>query len=494
MPSFLTNKSQGSRPIFAILSFVSLIIFVFAPIAVPQDPIRVETHQVLVPASVGDKNRIARLDQKSSNISLPEYRRRVNDVYIRDLTAHDFHLFEDGVEQRIQNVTSEQPLGGDVRDSAGIHAERIGEGGGRWSSPDRMSTSDFAVASFQYVIAYSPPDSALGSCHQIQVTVNRPNALVYARREYCNTEHAASDALKGTKFGQQLQSEMDSTEAGKLKLSLDAAVFHPSVEGARVYIAIEFPWQSLKYEWKNKILHATIGILGMVYKTDGTLAARFSDSGCCDVQAAELDYRLKELNMPTRYETQMELPRGEYNLWVVLSDGTEFGLARKPLTVSSYDGKQLSISEIAICSRIREASPASPEGTVKVSRNYAPLATNGYEVTPTANTRLQKGEPLRVYFEVYEPQLAGQPAAKVEAHLRIVDLQAVEQKSTLTVSAAPYMKAGSPVIPIGREIDISKLPDGSYRLEVEASDSAGKTTGWRGANFTVETVEQIRLK
>jgi hypothetical protein len=42
------------------------------------------------------------------------------------------------------------------------------------------------------------------------------------------------------------------------------------------------------------------------------------------------------------------------------------------------------------------------------------------------------------------------------------------------------------VIPVGRGIDISKLPNGSYRLDVQASDSTGKNTAWRTASFTVE--------
>jgi hypothetical protein len=35
-------------------------------------------------------------------------------------------------------------------------------------------------------------------------------------------------------------------------------------------------------------------------------------------------------------------------------------------------------------------------------------------------------------------------------------------------------------------MDISKLPKGSYRLDVQATDSAGKSTPWRTASFTVE--------
>jgi hypothetical protein len=49
------------------------------------------------------------------------------------------------------------------------------------------------------------------------------------------------------------------------------------------------------------------------------------------------------------------------------------------------------------------------------------------------------------------------------------------------------MQAGSSIIPVGRGMDISKLPIGSYRLDVQATDSTGKSTPWRSANFTVES-------
>jgi hypothetical protein len=35
-------------------------------------------------------------------------------------------------------------------------------------------------------------------------------------------------------------------------------------------------------------------------------------------------------------------------------------------------------------------------------------------------------------------------------------------------------------------MDIRKLPKGSYRLDVQATDSTGKSTPWRTANFTIE--------
>ena len=109
------------------------------------------------------------------------------------------------------------------------------------------------------------------------------------------------------------------------------------------------------------------------------------------------------------------------------------------------------------------------------------------EFKPTANTRFKKGETLYTYFEVYEPLLAEQSQATVQIKMRVVDLKTGDVMSdSQRISTTPYVKAGSPVIPIGRGIDISKLPKGSYRLDVQANDSTGKTTPWRSVNFTVE--------
>jgi hypothetical protein len=94
---------------------------------------------------------------------------------------------------------------------------------------------------------------------------------------------------------------------------------------------------------------------------------------------------------------------------------------------------------------------------------------------------------LYTYFDIYEPLLEGQSPAAVQFQMRIVDLKTGDLLSdSQPISASPYTKAGSSIIPVGRGMDISKLPIGSYRLDVRAADSTGKSTAWRSANFTVE--------
>jgi hypothetical protein len=317
--------------------------------------------------------------------------------------------------------------------------------------------------------------------------------LIIARSEYCNTTHSPSDPLNGTAFNKQLVRDLASPKGGSVDVSVLAVAFHTESDPARVHVAVDWPWKSLKPK------SDTVGILGIVLRKDGSLVTRFSD--VCEVNDLCRHNSTDDESGPiwdhilTRYETQLTLVPGEYDLRVVLSDGTRFGRAEIPLTVDGYNRNELAISAVSLCKQIDDVSasssgrPSALAGawTAKLSGNYVPLVSDDIEFKPTGDTRFRKGETLYTYFEVYEPLLVMMPSTTVDFRVRIVDVKTGEVRSdSPPVSATSYMKAGSPVIPIGRRTNISNLPKGSYRLDVQATDSAGKSTPWRSVNFTVE--------
>jgi hypothetical protein len=412
---------------------------------------------------------------------------------IRNLVAVDFQVFDDGKEQVVQNVEYGPSLYWDVRDNSGHHTEYFGPGGGAWSTGEWPPglISDYFYP--HYLIAYALPESPAGSCHQIRVKVNRPNAVVAARSEYCNSRHSASDPLNGTKLGEQLESELAVPKNRKVDISLLAVAFYTEREVARVHIALDWPSKSLKDKSRTK------GLLGMVFKRDGSLAMRFSDvadkEGLSDSEADRLGAQLGEgpdTRPPERrYDAQVNLPPGEYNIRVALGDGTRFGRAEIPLTIGNYDKNALAISAVSLCKQISDVSSNAHKlagaWTAKLPGNYVPLVSNDTECKPTSNTRFIAGETMYVYFEIYEPLIEGDRKPTVNFEIRVVDLKTGEPKSDpQPISATPYLKAGSSIIPIGRGIDISKVPKGSYRLDVPATDSTGKSTERRSVNFTVE--------
>ncbi len=462
-----------------------------------------ESDQVLVPTFVLDRALIVSANPREiTNQEFENYQ-------IRNLIPKDFRVFEDGKEQKIQSVTTEWVRLLLIHDNVGQYNQYSETPRGRWSTSDLERTIGEVHRFLLYRIAYVPPPSAVGSCHQIEVKVDRHNAFVYARSEYCNTQHSPFDPLNGTKLGRQMESDASSERAPKIALSLQASVFRTETDAARVNLSVDFPWNSLNRESSLaagdmiSFLTANIGILGLIYGKDGALAARFSDFACCSPELPVFSvggsppqphHELDNRTIPNRYETQIDLPPGEYKLVVVLSDGSKFGRVEAPLTVESYDRKQLGISSVELCKRFHEAVMISPETAAIIpAPDLVPLVSKGVEFSPASDTRFKrrtafnKGEALFAYFELYEPLLVTQPAATVQSQLKITNVKTGELKvDTGARSAVPWIQPGSSVIRIAEEVSVEKLPTGSYRLEVQASDSAGKSTVWRAAEFTVE--------
>jgi hypothetical protein len=496
------------------LTLGSGALFTFLPSAGAQTEstfaIRVESNQVLVPTFVFDYQSWNRFltpaevrCRQDSTKALQEQGVSVRQAPANclaglapDLTPKDFRLVEDGVEQTIQSVAREHWHSWVLFDNYGSHAEYSGTPTGKWSTSDYDSLASWwappAVES--YVIAFVPPQSPTGGCHKIKVSLDRPNLTVYHRSEYCNVQHAPSDPLEGTKFGQRM--EGDSLSAGKPKIAIlaQSGVFFNDSWSRRVDLVLEFPWKSLNREWLNGDLLATIGVLGMVYRKDGTLATRFSDQACCPrdtplghaSSTIDFDWSVGDkYTIPTGYQTQMDLPSGEYDLRVVLSDGKKFGRVNIPLSIESYDKKPLDLSSVALCKRFHKVDPPSYTEGILPSK-FVPLVSKGIEFTPAADTTFKKHDPLFAYFEVYAPNRPGVAAPSVQFQLRITNVETSEVKiDSGPRPAGEFLQAGSNVISIVQEVAVHDLPKGNYRLEVQASDSAGNHTPWHSATFTV---------
>jgi hypothetical protein len=473
--------------------------------------IHVESNQVLVPTYVFYKDRmkggISKAEGDCVDANDATFRKLwpgeafipsdCNDTAIRGLVAKDFHVLEDGVEQKVQNVTFEVIPQLDARDNFGDHIEQSETPAGKWSTVETRAFIHGATVS-SYRIAYMPPESPEGSCHRVEVKVDRSDAFVYSRSQYCNLKHAPEDPLNGTPFGKQLEGNVTSGKRAKIEMSIQAGFFYTSANNGRVELVLDFPWNLLKREWRDGSLYATIGVLGLLYRKDGTLASRFSDFGCCSQDQPDfirspfhMDAApfMDNLAIPTRYERQVaDLPAGEYSLHLILGDGSKFGRADVPLNIESYDSKQLALSSVVLCKRFRNASVAAQEAaSFNLAPQYVPLVSKGVQFTPTGDMTFRKGEPLFAYFEVYEPLLATAPAATVKTELKLTDVKTGEVKvDTGPRSAADWIEPGKSAIRIAEQIAVDKLPKGSYRLAVQATDSAGRSTVWRTADFTVE--------
>lgn len=416
------------------------------------------------------------------------------DWMIDDLHAADFHVFEDGTEQAIQSVVTQTVTEMTARDSMGMHYEWSHTPRGKWRSTDVVGGLADQAMHF-YSISYVPPKVGVGKCHSLLVTVNRPDAIVFAPRQYCHVPHAATDLLLGTDLGRQLDAELESDRKPKIPLLIQASFLNVGVHKARLNVVLEFPWDHLKHRCTSDgDMKANIGVLGEVYTEDHTVAVRFSDSATAgNIEGPHAKYGPRDCQaiapgwLPSRYEAQVDLLPGNYQLRVILSDGEKFGRADMPISIDDYDGKQLALSSAILFKRFRNASAAAQEARyVHLAPQYVPLVSRGQQITPTADTTFSRKQLVPVYFEVYDPSLANDPTITVRAHARMVSVKSGEIRNFNWFDAAEFRRPDTTTFAIAKEFDPTGLPKGEYRLEVQASDSAGHTTGWQAAGFTLK--------
>ena len=485
-----TAVLSGTRTLALALLLGRLVFANDAPVApaalADRTPIRVKALEVVVPVVVLDRSHF-RMDRDSL------YQ---EDEIVSGLSQSDFQVFEDGQLRPIQRVALDVPRIRDVRDNVSHHLEYSTTPRGVWSSPDLRPQSGMGsgVAPFSvYLVSYVPAPSPDGVCHRIQVKVKRHHATVYARDSYCNTPHPLSDPLQGTELGGEMERYAGSGQAGSFPVAAQATPLLDAAGANEMEIAVEFPWSAVKRKWKGVNLHANVAVLGIIRDQDGNEVARFSDiesTALWNFYRGPLPPDRQFLNdweragIPNHYATQVNLPPGAYQLQVVVTDGEKFGLVQIPLRVEEVPRQILGISGIVFCKRIQNV----PEGAQAAARapRYVPLSGNGLEFTPAADTHFTRGDHLFSYFEIYLPSNVSEAASDARFQIK---LRNTAGELKLDTGLRPVGTGNGPVtsiLTISGEIPIENLPPGSYKLQVQASDSTGQKTAWHESSFVIQ--------
>jgi VWFA-related protein len=334
-----------------------------------------------------------------------------------------------------------------------------------------------------YLLGYTPPESAEGSCHFLKVKLDRPGTSVRFRSGYCNVK--AVDALAGNPVEKDLENRVAGTAPGVPGVSMQAPFFYTSPNTARVDVALEIPGDGIKFEKVKGKFHADLNILAIAYRPDGTVAARFSDNKKLEVDDKKQMQAFAE--KPYHYDSQFEIASGQYTLKAAFtSTGTTFGKVEAPITVDPYDSKQFGLSGLALSKDLHRVADLGSDMDAVLLEGRTPLVASGFEFNPAGSYRFKKTDHAALYAEIYEPHAADKTPPVVGVQLRVLDrkTQEVKQDSGLG-SVTGQIRAGNPVIPIGLRLPVEKLEPGAYVVEVKAVDSTGNTKT-RVANFDVE--------
>src|ERR1700676_3573733 len=333
-----------------------------------------------------------------------------------------------------------------------------------------------------YILGYVPQETPEGSCHTLKVKLERGGLNVRSRSGYCNARTA--NPLDGKPVEKQLELHAAGAQTGSIHGAFETPYFYTSPHVARVNLAMEIPSESLNFNKDKGKYHANVNVLGIAYRPDGSVGARFNDTVNLDLEKDEWKEFTKT---PYHYQNQFDAAAGTYKLTVVLSGGGDtFGKFEAPLQIDAYDGKHLSIGGVAMTNSAQRISDI-PTGLDSVLLEYrTPLVIKGLQVVPSANNRFKRSDNVIMYTEIYDPLLTSATPPRVGFAYHVFDR--ATNKDVLFSGLAPaddFIQKGNPVIPGGLMVKVKDLAPGSYRLVVQAVDSAGNHAPDRMVDFDI---------
>lgn len=337
-----------------------------------------------------------------------------------------------------------------------------------------------------YLIGYSPAmlEDGKESCHTIHVRVDH-GYTIRARSGYCTAR--AKDVLAQTPTEKTLEEQASSAAAGSVAATLQAPYFFTGANVARVNVAMEMPASSIRFAKEKGKEHSTINVLGIAYKPDGSVAARFSDSVKVDL----LDEKeVEEFKQKVyHYENQFDIGAGQYNLKVVFSAGGQnFGKIEEPLVVDSYDVSKFGISALALSSRFVKVAEADQSLEAALMEDRTPLIAQGYQVIPSGSPVFKKTDRFAFYSEIYEPKLVGTEVPKdlmIGIQMRIYDAKGAVKFDSGGFRIPVPDKPGNPAVPFAAMIPTKDFAPGAYKLELTAVDSVQNKFA-RTASFEIQ--------
>jgi VWFA-related protein len=334
-----------------------------------------------------------------------------------------------------------------------------------------------------YLLGYVPPSSTHdGRYHKIQVTVDRAGAEVRARNGYADTK--SPDLLAGKTEGAALEAKATSIEAGKIPVALRTPYFYVRPGVARVDLALSIPGSAIEYEKQRDNFQSQVNVVGIAYRDDGSVAARFSDKVPLDYAREEKDAAAKA---PFDYQTSFRIAAGDYTFKLVLSaGGSEFGKYVTPLVVDPFSGKQLTLSGPAFGDKVIPSLLSSSDIDQKNVEGSVPMVAGGAQLVPSSSDHFKQGAEAVVYVEVYDPILEGSnPQMGILFNiLNAKNDQKVYSSNTLPINR--FARQGNPLVPVIFKLPTDKLPAGDYTLEIWARDSAQNVSPVQTGNFSVE--------
>jgi VWFA-related protein len=332
-----------------------------------------------------------------------------------------------------------------------------------------------------YVLGYVPHESEEGSCHTLKVKLDKGGMEVRSRTGYCNVR--PTNPLEGKPVEKQMEAQATGTGAGTIHASMQTAYFYSAPNIARVNLTMAIPGDAVVFNKDKGKYHANVNILGIAYKPDGSVGARFSDT--LNIEMEKDDWK-EFTKAPYNYQNEFDAAPGTYKLAVVLSSGGEgFAKMESPLLIDAYDGSKFTLGGVVLSSSLQKVDEIPTEVDATLLEDRKPLIVKGMQITPAASYQFKKTDNITLYSELYEPLLKTEPTTKVATGYRIFDTANKQIFFTGVIPLDAFVEKGNPVVPFALKVDPKELPPGNYRLVLLAVDGKNNQAPQRPVEFSV---------
>jgi VWFA-related protein len=333
-----------------------------------------------------------------------------------------------------------------------------------------------------YVLGYVPQESKEGSCHTLKVKMNKGGMEVRSRSGYCNVRPA--DPLEGKPLEKTMEAQAGGTAVGTIHAAMQTPYFYSAPNIARVNLSMEIPGDALVFNKDKGKYHANVNVLGIAYKPDGSVGARFSDTLNLEMEKDEWKEFTKQ---PYKYQNEFDAAVGNYKLAVVLSSGGEgFAKMETPLQIDPYTGDKMTLGGVVLSTSVQRVDEIPTDVDATLLEDRKPLIVKGMQINPAAAYQFKKADNVTLYSEVYEPLLKTDPTTKLAAGYRIFD-KATNKEMFFTggIPMDNFIEKGNSVVPFALRVETKDLPPGNYRLVLLAVDGKNNQAPQRPVEFSL---------
>jgi VWFA-related protein len=341
--------------------------------------------------------------------------------------------------------------------------------GGRafFDQNDFKAVFDRVVAdtSAYYLLGFSSTNpSKDGRFRRIRVSVKRPDLKLEYRAGY----YAARDfAHSGREDREQQLQEQLFSDLSVTDLPVYASSAYFRMRGDRYFVPIWIvvPASKVQFKKASDKDKATLDLLAVVRDPGQRPVARIRDTINLSVSATE---QVQRKNV--QYQTDLELPPGVFQLKVVVREnqtGT-IGSFEALINVPDLGRSPIRLSSVIVGSRLQAEKKKDP-------RN--PLLQGGQELIPSIAHVITTGQPLYLYYELYDAASTAPAAQAVAAPAGAKPAAAAAAAATAPVrvlSNVVFFKGQKRVLETSLVEAVSQAaPDRkatTFRLEVPTTD------------------------